>query len=70
MTANPRNGQRTATLPGHRCATAFTPTPSSTESPSTTSGTARDVLRSASPKLDDSANDLNIPPSGDGSSNG
>src|SRR3954463_13740294 len=33
-------------------------------------GTARPVLRSASPKLDDSANDLNKPPSALGSAYG
>ncbi len=55
-------------FPAHARASAFTATPSSTASPSATSGTARLVLRSASPKLDDSANDLNVPPSADGSS--
>jgi hypothetical protein len=40
-------------------ATALTPRPSNTAKPSVTSGTARPVLRNASPKLDDSANPLN-----------
>ncbi len=42
----------------------------STATPSATSGTARAVLRSASPKLDDDANDLKRRPSTDGSSYG
>ena len=38
----------------HAAASAFTPMPSNTALPSATSGTARAVLRSARPKLDDS----------------
>ena len=61
-----RAEQRMAAAPQRARTPRSRPRPSSTARPSTTSGTARAVLRSASPRRP-SANDLNSAPSGDGS---